>query len=270
MKAHLGVIASFTIMGWSTLAPAGVTFTLQRDQERSVFYVEGNKMTIESLSDGGRPAHLMIYDGDQQKMLVVDAEKKTYSEMTPQNIKAATNSMQQQLEAATAKMSPEDRKKYDELMANLPPEQRRAMGAPTDRAAQKPKAPEIKWERTGAKQTVLGYPCEGFKELKNGEPHAEGCYIPWSAGAVTKADLAPTLKMEEFFKQSGAITAERQIGVFAQLEQGPGFPAIWTSVDNKSREKHTVTSIQRGAVPTDKFRVPAGYTKTDAFKGGRP
>jgi len=163
-------------------------------------------------------------------------------------------------------MTPEQRKQLDEMMAKMPPEQRQRMGTGTGQPPAKQKE-QIKWERTGTKQTVAGYSCEGFREIKDGKVDAEGCYIPWSAGAITKADLAPLKKMEQFMDESGAKSPDRRLSTFARLEEGPGFPGMWRPADSDSKVQQTVTNIKRGSVSSDKFQVPAGYTKTDAFRG---
>jgi len=268
MRKSTAVIAQIGFLGLAAPALAGVTVTLQGGTDHSVLYLEGNKMRVES--DKGRsPGGLVIYDGDQQKMLILDPAKKTYSEMTPEGFKAMTKSMTARLEEAKAKMTPEQRKQMDDMMAKMSPEQRKqlegAMGGSGSPPAEKPKAPQLKWERTGTKQTVAGYPCEGFKEIKDGKPDAEGCYIPWNAGAVSKSDLGPMRKMDEFISQSG-LTAPSQRGLttFTQLDQMPGFPGIWIRTSSgEAKEEQRVTDIKRGSIPADKFQLPSGYTKED-------
>ncbi len=267
MKTPQALLAPWVVFGLSLPAAAGVTVTVHGDDkdEQSLISIEGNKMRIESNKAAGRKESLMIYDGDQQKMLIVDPDKKTYSEITPQAIHALTDRMQKQMEEAKAKMTPEQRKQFDEMMSKMSPEQRQQM---MGKAAAQPPAKEkeqLKWERTGTRQTVAGYNCEGFREIKDGKVDAEGCYIPWSAGAITKADLAPFKKMEEFMGQSGTKAPDRRLSSFARLEEGPGFPVEWRPADSDSKAKQTVTSIKRGTVSSDKFQAPAGYTKTDAF-----
>ncbi len=267
MRKGTALLAQIGFLGLTAPALAGVTVTLQGGKERSVVYVEGNKMRVES-EKGQSQGGLMIYDGDQQKMIVLDPAKKTYSEMTPESLKAMTKSMTARMEEAKAKMSPEQRKQMDEMMAKMSPEQRKQLqGAMGEKPApgEKPKTPQIKWERTGTKQTVAGFSCEGFKELKDGKADAEGCYIPWNAGAISKSDLAPMRKMDEFLSQSGMNSpSQRGFTTFSQLDQMPGFPGVWTRTSSgEAKEEQRVTDIKRGSIPADKFQLPAGYTKKD-------
>src|SRR5260370_27104563 len=87
MKLAFASLATCAALGLITSAHAGVTVTLQGDKDHSVIYVEGNKMRIEGERGDAHHAGLVIYDGDQQKMFVIDQEKKTYNEMTPQSMK---------------------------------------------------------------------------------------------------------------------------------------------------------------------------------------
>lgn len=257
-------------LAWAFALPAAAGVTViathgDDKNEQSTIYVEGNKMRIES--NRGKES-LMIYDGDQQKMYLLQPEKKTYSEITPQTIRSATDRARKQLDEAKTKMTPEQRKQYEEMMNKLPADQRERMAQAIGQQPAKEKPSDLKWERTGTKDTVAGYPCEGFREIKDGKPEAEGCFIPWSAGAITKADLAPFKKMEQFLAESGTTPPDKRLSTFARLENGPGFPGVWKSADSDAKAKQTVTSIKRGGISSDKFQIPAGYTKTDPFAGG--
>jgi hypothetical protein len=277
MKLISTLVASCVVaIGLGTPAHAGVTVTFESAKDRSVLYIEGNKMRVEG-AGGTHHDGIMIFDGDQQKMTVIDPDKKTYTEMTPQTLRAMQAQGQRQLQESMAKLTPEQRKQMEQMMSKMSPEQRKAMegmmsgrtDSKTKDADDKTKNADIKWERTGNKKTVAGYPCEGFKELKDGKQDAEGCYIPWSAGAITKADLAPLHKMEEFLAQSGTNLPHGRFSMFAQMEQGPGFPGEWVQTSNGdgSKEKQALTSVKRGSLPADNFQLPAGLTKSDMGVG---
>jgi hypothetical protein len=268
MKTPQALLAGWIVFGLALPAAAGVTVGVsgENKEDQALIYIEGNKMRVEGNKSENRKESLMIYDGDAQKMMIVDPDKKTYSEITPQALHSFSDRMQKQMEEAKAKMTPEQRKQLDEMMNKMPPEQRQMMGKPADPPPAKPKE-QLKWERTGTTQTVAGYTCEGYREIKDGKVDAEGCYLPWSAGAITKADMAPFKKMEQFVEQSGMKSPDRRLTTFARLEEAPGFPVVWKPADSEGKPKQTVTSIKRGTVASDKFQVPAGYTKTDAFGG---
>ncbi len=274
MNLRIALIAIAALAMTATSAVAGVILTAKGGQrkghEESTLYFEGNKMRVEGV--GSDQESILIYDGDSQKMIALEPKKKTFTEMTPESLKAATTDAQKKMQESMSKMSPEQRKQMDAVMAQMDSEQRKRMQEMMSgrMPSQDPKSeaaePPAKWERTGTTQTVAGYPCEGFKQVKKGKVKATGCYIPWDAGALTKADIAPLTKMQEFMAQAGwAGMTRRGVGVLEELRTAPGFPGIWENVgdDGKSHDVQTLTSIKRGSVSTDKFRPPAGFSKVD-------
>jgi hypothetical protein len=270
MNLRISLLAIATVGMTASSAVAGVVLTAKGDRkghEESTLYFEGNKMRIEGT--GSNQDSILIYDGDSQKMTAIEPKKKTFTEMTPESLKAATSDAQKKMQESISKMSPEQRKQMDAAMAQMDPEQRKRMQEMMSgkMPSQDPKAdaePPAKWERTGTNQTVAGYPCEGFKQVKKGKVKATGCYIPWNAGALTKADIAPLTKMQEFMAQAGWSGMTRH-GVLEELSNAPGFPGIWENVgdDGKPYDNQTLTSIKRGTVSADKFRPPAGFSRVD-------
>jgi hypothetical protein len=312
MKSKLGMLGIFSTLVISSSAAAGVTVTIQDTKDKQdtkddqdtnenqankenqanrdnqgakktkgkdknmVLYFEGNKMRIESPD---RKDSAMIYDGDAQKMIVIEPERKSYSEMTPESVKATMDQASKKMQAEMGKMTPEQRKQMDEALANMDPESRKRMEAmmsgkggstPNSPAKTEAKKENVKWEQTGRQQTVAGYRCKGFKELRNGKLEAQGCLIPWDAGALTKADLAPMMKMESFMSQTGWGSSSSGRFGWKELQEMPGFPGMWSSLgDNGEVEStHTVTSVKRGAISGDKFQPPAGFKKVDINKMG--
>lgn len=283
MKIRIALIALSTLVTWAgSSAYAGVTVTMQ-GKDPSTMYIEGNKMRVETSKGQDQPGTVMIFDGDAQKMIVTHPEKKTYTEITPQGMKEVRTSAQQQMRESMAKMTPEQRKQMEASLAKMDPKQRKQMEemlsgsggdskSDKDGKAKAEKKEDIKWERTGTQQTVAGHRCEGFKELTNGKVDAQGCFIAWNEGAVTKADLAPMVKMQEFVSQAGwgGSTGESH-RAFEKFANGPGFPGIWAHVSSTGevQEEQKVTSIKRGGVSADKFQPPAGFSKVDMSSFGR-
>ena len=280
MNKRFALLHILVALGLSNAANAGVTVTMihKDGKEPSEITVEGNKMRIDSGRGRQEAGHsVMIFDGDAQKMIMVDQEKKTYTEVTRAQLKAFTSEAQRQMQDSMAKLTPEQRQKMDQMMAQMNPEQRKRMqdmmgqkgGAAPE--SKKNDAPQRKWETTGSRTTVAGYPCEGFKELRDGKLHGEGCYIPWSAGAITKADFAPMRSLGDFLSEAGIGGKSAVQKEFLELEKLPGFPGVWAEIseDGKKEPKSTVTSIKRGSISGDKFQPPAGYTKSEKVPWGK-
>src|SRR5713101_4064342 len=158
--ATLGMTASSAVAGVIVTAKGGQ----RKGNEESTLYFEGNKMRIEGV--GSDQESILIYDGDSQKMIAIEPKKKTFTEMTPESLKAVTSDAQKKMQESMSKMSPEQRKRMQEMMSGRTPSQ-----DPKSEAA----GPPAKWERTGSTQTVAGYPCEGFKQVKKDKVKATGC-----------------------------------------------------------------------------------------------
>jgi len=264
MDKRFALLHTLVALGLSSAAIAGVTVTMTHNdgKDRSEITVDGNKMRIDSGRDReNRGPQVTIFDGDAQKMILVNTEQKTYSELTREQLKAYTSQAQRQMQDSMPKLTPEQRQKMDQMMAQI-------SGATPE--SKKSDEPKRKWETTGSHSTVAGFPCEGFKELRDGKVHGEGCYIPWNAGAITKADFAPMKKLGDFLADSGMGGKAAVQREFLEIEKLPGFPGVWVEIseDGKKENKSTVTSVKRGSISADKFQPPAGYTKSEKMPWG--
>ncbi len=261
------MLATWTAAITPTAAFAGVTLKMEGDFQH-VLYLQGNKMRFEQTAKSVPGETVFIFDGDAMQLITIDPAEKTYSVMTRDTLKE----MQKMRDEAMAKLKPAQRKEMEEAMAKMPPEQRKQLeqmmtgGSAKSTQENKKKAENIKWEPTGQKQTVAGFRCDGFKELREGKLHARGCFIPWSAGGITKSDMAPLANLQDFFAEFGLTEFSRQ--AIIAYEKLPGFPGKWTpaSEGGEAQVEETLTSLQRGNVSADKFAIPAGYKKTDPLQ----
>ena len=277
MKLQIALLVTVGMVTWAGDAVAGVILTTKgsdaKNNEESTIYLEGNKLRVESKRSSEHPG-VFIFDGDSQKMITVDLEKKTYTEITAERMKALSSDAQKRMQEGMAKMTPEQRKQMEAAMAQMPPEQRKRMQdmmagrTPTQDATSNAPASTIKWERTGNEQKVAGYSCEGYKEIKDGKNAGTGCLIPWNSGAVTKADIAPMMKIQDFVAKAGMGAMGNQRGL-EELRNSPGFPGVWERIgdDGQGHDRTTLTSVKRTSISADKFQPPAGFTQTELPSG---
>ena len=228
----------------ATAAPAaraGVTITSEgEDKAQTVMALEGDKIRFEDPREGGV---ISIFDGGARKIVHAMVSERTYTEMTEADMKA----MRAQMDAAMAQMPPEQRAQMESM----------GMGKKAGPGAARPVP---KYVPMGKKETVAGYKCEWYRELEGGKVASEGCYIPWGAGAITREDLRPMKKMSQFLE---AVMPAGQSTMQEDLDAAPGFPAIHVDMQGETREVQRLVSIKRGSVGADRFRLPAGYTKTE-------
>jgi hypothetical protein len=257
MRFLLGVFASWI----PTLAVAGVSFTLEgQDKQRMNVFIQGNKLRAEEGSP--EPLRITLLDADSRKLTVIDPKRKTYSEIDEAQIKAMGSKMNQQLKDAMEKASPEQRKQMEAVLAQ--------------RGSGSSKKVTIAYVPTGERSTIAGYPCEGYRQLKDGKPESEGCFIPWTKLGIPKSEFDAYAKLSSFAGSlvSGFQTAHEDPEDRARqvLEKSPGFPARQVHVlptGQKSGEQ-VLVSIRQGAITADKFQAPADFTKTvKAAMGGR-
>jgi hypothetical protein len=248
MNHRVGALAVLAAL--ASPARAGVTAALEAKERTSTIYLEGNKLRIDERDRFGA-VRVTIFDGDARRLISVDPQSRTYSVTTEADLKVAAVKMKAELER---------------IKTGLTPEQRRQLEAGSGGAGQaSKKAREIAFVPTGDKSAVAGFRCEIHRETIAGKPEGEGCYIPWDAGAFTKADLGPFQRMEEFM---GLILAgmggEAGKGsIMSHVARMPGFPARHAEIseDGQRGEPETLISFQRGQVSEELFAPPAGYAK---------
>src|SRR6516162_9099910 len=160
-------------------AQAGLTITTQRGNDPvATLYVEGDHFKADEPKKA--EATSVIVDAKAKKVIMIDATKRTYTEITEEDRKR----MRGQMDAMRAQMQ--------ERMKNMPPDQRKKMEAmmgPGAMAAAD-KQTEWKFQAMGQKKTINGFACDMYRVTEDGRLIEEDCFSPWSAGVVKKSDFA--------------------------------------------------------------------------------
>jgi hypothetical protein len=216
--------------------------------------LEGKRMRMEQAS---REEDLMIFDGEAQRMYVVDAAKKTYH----------------LLDEATAKAMGA---KISAQMAAIPPEVRERMKAAGMDPGTPKATPKHTWsiEKAGGSATVARHACQYYRLLKDGKPAGHGeevCLIAWG-GDVRREDFVAWPEFGKFLEKTlgammSGIGGDRGMGNMGEQMFGawfstaPGFPGQSVKVDasGKRTVDWEITSIERRAIPAGRFAPPAGY-----------
>jgi hypothetical protein len=237
-------------------AHAGLTIITQRGADPiATLYVEGDHFKVDEPKH--EQATSVIVDAKAKKVIMVDANKRTYMEMTEEDRKR----MRGQMDAMRAQMQ--------ERMKNMPPDQRAKMeammGPGPAGAADAGKQHDWKFESMGQKKTINGFACEMYKVSEDGKLREEQCVSPWSAGLVKKTDFAGIQKFAESMMEDFGGTRARSGSIFSRMEKAPGIPISRVSIDANGQrsEEEQVKSIKRGSVPASVFEIPAGFTKKE-------
>jgi hypothetical protein len=221
-------------LGWAALAQAGVRVESQVTAYEgqpidTVLELQGESFRIDrhSASEQGIP-NSTIFDGE--RMLLVSAKNKTYTEMTLADLKAQMEKLLQ-------------------LKAGLPPEAQKELdrqGAP----------PAYTFKESSGGEKVAGISCKNFQIKKDNANQGTACLAEWKAsGLLTKADLAPMRNLIESMKSMSRLSAgDLEMG---QFDQWPGWPLVMRAPDG--HELSRVTKISRITFPASDFKPPPDF-----------
>jgi hypothetical protein len=256
------------LIGLPLRAEAGVALQGKSGQKGRpiAMDLEGKRLRTDA-SDGHE--RTMVFDGEAQRMLLIDSGKKTYRVMDETTARAAADKLGQEL----AKLPPEAREKLKAALAS------RKEGAPA--------APHHRWslEATGGSGTAAGRSCRYYRVLKDGKPdegsrgHGEVCLIPWG-GDLRREDFAAWAALGVFSEKlasamAGGLTGGATGGAGRSAQTGrlfgawfgeaPGLPGLSAHLDGSGQrvEDWELTSIERRAFPADHFAAPPGYRRVD-------
>src|SRR5262249_15627947 len=142
--------------------------------------IEKTRMRTEVTGPNGR-RNIMIFDGREQVMRMIDEGAKTYTEMT----KADVDRMSAQMQSAMAQLQ--------QQMQNMPPEQRARMEAMMQSAgrgiAGMASAQRPEYHKAGGTEKVGRWTCEKYQGMRNGAKVSEMCTVDPSASGFTAADF---------------------------------------------------------------------------------
>ncbi len=215
--------------------------------------LERDRMRAE-MGGGGGDTQIVIFDGAQQVLRVINPGRKSYTEMTKADIDrmgAQLSSALEGMKEKIAQMPPEQRAKMEEAMARM---------HGTGPAAVAPVKPE--YRRIGTDK-VGKWTCDKYEGFRNGEKIAEVCTVEPKILGLTPADFEIGKQVSAFFKQM-LPTAEDQFAAIGTIEtQGfAGIPVRRIRYNaGKVLATSEVTSVSRQTFDPSTYEVPAGFQK---------
>jgi hypothetical protein len=209
--------------------------------QNSTIYFSGNAMKSSS-ADGND----VIMRFDQQKMVVIDNKKKTYSEMNFDELQKMMDKVGEQMKG----MDPQQLEAMRKMMGQT-------MG-------------DVKVTPQGAGETIAGYATE--KYLINMGP------MEMEVSAAPNFQIPPAYynAMKLRMPKNPMFDASKMYDEMSKIK-GMTMKSVMTmKIMNMAMTTTTlVTSVEKGSIPASTFAVPAGYTSTP-FQGfqaparGRP
>jgi hypothetical protein len=214
------------------------------------------RMRAESAGmNGGK--QVFVFDSPAQVIRIIDAEKKTYTEMT----KADVERMGTQISDAMAKLQ--------EQMKNMPPAQREKMEAMMKgRGMGAGAALKTEYRKTGTDK-VGKWTCDKYEGHQNNQKISELCTVDPKALGFTVADFQVTQQIAQFFQKLMPQNADQMFSLGGSDPQGfSGIPVRRTYSIAGRQTVSELTEISRQTFADSIFAVPAGFQK-QAFGQGR-
>jgi hypothetical protein len=191
------------------------------------------------------------------RMTIIDGRKKEYFVMTPEDVKAVSARMQEQMKAMEPQL-----KQAQEQMKNMPPQAREAMEKMMGGLAA-----AVTVQKGGSKR-VAGYSCELWTVSMGAMSKTEQCLsmeLPFPVQAWDRYR-----EMAESMKSAMASMGPMGKGLSELAEKTKDMKGIplWssnsTSVFGKtSTTLSEVTEVRKGAIPDSAWQIPAGYKQVE-------
>jgi len=243
-------------VGASTAGAQGVLITqkISRDGAESTSQVQIDKTRMRTeVADPSGSKQAVVFDGDRQALMMINQERKSYSEITKADVDRLGGQMQDML----SKMPPEVRAKMEAMMKG------RGMAAGTPA--------RTVYKRAGADKTAK-WACDDYEGYENTEKVSEICTVAPGVLGLTAADFAVTQQFVAFFKTLMPQAADGQMfGVGKPEEHGySGIPIKSTFTISGRTTTTEVTDVSRQTFPDAVFAPPPGFKKeASPFGRGR-
>ena len=190
-------IVSFAVMlcvlGGVAQAADGVllvtrTTTTGSEPRTNQVQIESKRMRAESSGAAGEKM-IVLFDGTKQVMRLIDNEKKTYTEMTKEDVDALggqMSAMMAQMEQQLKSLPPEQRAQVEAMMKG------RGMGAGAA------VAPKVQYKKVGT-DTVGKWTCDKYEGYADGKKTSDVCTVDPKTLGFSASDFDITRELAAFF-----------------------------------------------------------------------
>lgn len=259
-------LAALFLLAAAPSALAGIVMEMRMGSEKerpSRMFIDGSHLRIEQEGGDGKPGALMIFDATTRTMTQVDAEERTYFQVTADDLrkmasegKAKARQSLAQARAQLEGMPPEQRKQVEAALAQ-------AEAQVAEPAARKPaRRLQLRFEKTGKSGSAAGHACDWYRQFDGDEAEGEGCFTPLARLGLKVDDFKVFQALVDALDPDGAGRGGTQLDFAKVLAQAPGFPVIAAETeDGKRVETMRVVRIARESIPASTFAPPAGYRR---------
>ena len=260
--------ATLSLLGTSIYAANGVVISMKTTTGASStttqIQLDANHMRTEMAGRGGAQ-NTVVFDGAKQAMYLIDDSKKTYSEITKDDLDkfaAQMQQAQQQMQSAMANVPPEQRAQIEAMMRSRG-RGMAAMGAP----AAKPTYKKAGTDKVGK------WSCDKYEGYEGDRKTSEVCTVAPTALGLAASDFDVTKQFAKFFSGIMPQMSDRVFSLGSLEDRGfVGVPIrrISYGADGSVQDTSELTDITHQNIPDSTFAPPSGDAKQDmGFGRGR-
>lgn len=256
---------------WPSQASAGwsIDQIIKTTGTRQQVVFEDNHMKITTLDKEGNPANASVIDAEKQTFTQINYKERQY-------IAASTQEYARMIQSAQKVLAPkmeEAKKKMQEQMKGMPPEQRKQleqqlhaqMGSLFQDPNNCPEPPKVELRKTEQQDTIAGYKTVRYDLISDGKLETE----IWVAKDITIGQDLDPQKLQQFAAEMTKLVPCGGGGKHGLLGQDPvwklareGYPVRTVDHTGGKEAKTTVEVVkaEQKTIPATEFQPPAGFT----------
>jgi hypothetical protein len=219
--------------------------------------IEPKRMRAESSGAAGRK-QIVVFDATKQILTLIDPTKKTYTEMTKEDM----DRLGGQVSAAMEQMKKQ--------MATLPPEQRAQVEAMMKgRGVGAAAPPKPQYKKVGT-DVVGKWTCDKYEGYEGGKKTSEVCTVDPKVLGFSASDFEISRQLVAFFRKLVPQIADQTFTIGTPEEQGfSGVPVRRVFAIGGQPATTEILEISRRSFADSIFAVPEGFQKQEFLGAGR-
>jgi len=247
---------SLAIFVIASVASAGIVMTTQTQDLKNTkaqpinqsTYLEKDMIRMDMKGDKSDMA--MIFLGDKQLFWMINNTKKSYTEITREDLEK----IQKTAEEALNKMQ--------EALKNLPPEMQEKMKSMTQSEASKKS--EIIYKKVAGDEKINQWICDKYEGTRDNQKVVEVWTAGWKKLGLSEEDLKGFDQIGTFFtSMMKNMSWHYKVGTGEKAEgMYIGFPIKTVSFEKgKPTNEYEIKEIKQADLQPSTFEVPKGYKK---------
>jgi hypothetical protein len=258
--ATAGVLSLMLLEGVFLQAADGVLIVEKSTSGSSTttnqIQIEKTHMRAETTGQNGEK-QAFLFDGAKQVLSIVNLDKKTYSEITKEDVDrlgAQMNDAMSQMQAQMANLPPAQRAQMEAMMKGR-------MGGPAPAA-------KTEYKKTGTDK-VGKWACDKYEGFENNQKTVELCTVDPQALGFGGADFEVSEQLATFFGKlvPGGAQAMFHIGK-VEVQGFSGVPVRRQTFGARPTTSE-LQDVTHQNFPDATFTVPSGFAKEASPFGGR-